>query len=47
MIKIVLNIPFPSTRIAEIVYDVLRIDPEPKRGGVKKQLELNGNFIKM
>ena len=34
-------IPFPSARHAEIAYNTLRVDKEPKKGGCKKVLELN------
>lgn len=44
-IKVVVNIPFPSKREAQIAYDVLRIDSEPKRSRVEKRLLLNGNTI--
>lgn len=40
-----LRIPFPTRRQAEIAYDVLRIDPEPKRSLVTKQLQLESNEI--
>ncbi|XP_055304534.1 EKC/KEOPS complex subunit LAGE3 [Sitodiplosis mosellana] len=40
-----LRIPFPSRRQAEIAYDVLRIDAEPKRSAVTKQLQLESNDI--
>ncbi|XP_031625401.1 EKC/KEOPS complex subunit LAGE3 [Contarinia nasturtii] len=40
-----LKIPFPTRRQAEIAYDVLRIDPEPKRSAVTKQLKLVSNDI--
>lgn len=33
-------VPFPTKREAEIVYNVLRVDEEPKRGGTKKTLKL-------
>lgn len=47
LIKVNVDIPFPSNRAAEIAYDVLRIDPEPKRGGVRKNLEVNENILKV
>lgn len=40
-----LRIPFPTRRHAEIAYDVLRIDPEPKRSGVTKKLQLESNDL--
>lgn len=47
MIKVNIEIPFPTNRSAQIAYDVLRIDPEPKKGGVKKNLEINENILKV
>lgn len=46
VIKVNVEIPFPSKRAAEIAYDVLRVDPEPKRNGVRKNLEINENILK-
>lgn len=40
-----LNIPFPTARHAQIAYDVLRIDPEPARNAVRKQLRLAGSQL--
>nr|XP_033325127.1 EKC/KEOPS complex subunit LAGE3 [Megalopta genalis] len=42
-----LSIPFPSPREAEIVYQVLRVDKEPSRGSVSKELTLNDNLLKL
>ncbi|XP_059479669.1 uncharacterized protein LOC132199160 [Neocloeon triangulifer] len=39
-LKLSLTVPFASKRDAEIVYDVLRVDEEPKRGGTNKTLKL-------
>lgn len=39
------KIPFPTERHAQIAYDVLRIDPEPPRSAVTKQLQLNSNQL--
>lgn len=47
MIKVNIDVPFPTSRSAQIAYDVLRIDPEPKRGGVKKNFEINENILKV
>ncbi|XP_058461183.1 EKC/KEOPS complex subunit LAGE3 [Malaya genurostris] len=38
-------IPFPSHREAEIAYDVLRIDAEPKRSFIEKSLRLENNSL--
>lgn len=40
-----LKIPFPSRREAEIAYDVLRIDNEPKRSFIEKSLKLQDNQL--
>ncbi|XP_060516782.1 uncharacterized protein LOC132696147 [Cylas formicarius] len=45
--KIELDLPFTNNRIAEIVYDVLRVDLEPKRSGVIKELCLKNNIVKL
>lgn len=46
-IKVSVAIPFPSTRAAQIAYDVLHIDPEPKRSHVKKTFTLDENILKV
>ena len=40
-----LDIPFDKERTAEIAYNSLRVDAEPKRSGSKKDLTLNGNIL--
>lgn len=40
-------IPFPTKRAAQIAYDVLRVDVEPKRSQVKKTLSLEENILKV
>lgn len=40
-----LSVPFPSGREAEVAYQVLRVDKEPSRGEVTKQLKLNNNIL--
>lgn len=42
-----LSIPFPTTRTAEIAYQVLRVDKEPSRGGLTKKLTLNDNLLEV
>lgn len=42
-----LSIPFPSKRIAEIVYDVLRVDPEPRRAQVLKEITVEEECLKV
>ena len=40
-----LEIPFDTERMAEIAYNSLRVDPEPKRSGSNKELTLSGNIL--
>lgn len=40
-----IKVPFPSSRYAEIAYNTLRVDKEPKRGGCRKSLFLNNNEL--
>lgn len=40
-----LEIPFPSNRTAEVAYHVLRVDIEPKRSQVDRQLTFNENIL--
>lgn len=44
-IVVSLSIPFPSRREAEIAFDVLRIDTEPKRSFIEKSLKLIDNQL--
>eukprot|EP00794_Sanderia_malayensis_P011786 gene11786-13006_t len=37
-----LLVPFPSTRLAEIAFNTLKVDREPRRGGCKKELGVDG-----
>lgn len=46
-VKIDVELPFSSKRIAEIVYDVVRVDAEPVRSGVTKILNLEGTVVKV
>lgn len=47
-LTVALEIPFPSTRAAQIAYDVLRIDAEPKRNHVSKSIVLEeGDILKV
>lgn len=39
------EVPFPSARLAEIAYHVLRVDGEPKRSGVSKELIVKNNIL--
>ena len=40
-----LEIPFDTERAAEIAYNSLRVDPEPKRSGSRKELTLSGKTL--
>lgn len=46
-ITVAIAIPFPSVRAAQIAYDVLRIDTEPKRNHVRKSFILDEKILKM
>lgn len=46
-LKVDISVPFPSTRQAEIAYQVLRVDKEPSRGGVTKKLTLKDNLLEV
>jgi hypothetical protein len=46
-IKVSIAIPFPSSRGAQIAYNVLSIDAEPKRSQVRKVYELDENILKV
>lgn len=45
IINVKIAIPFPTSRSAQIAYDVLRIDPEPKRNHIEKKYELSEENI--
>ena len=45
--NLLLTVPFQTKREAEIAYNSLRVDREPKRSQVTKTLELDGNSLKM
>nr|XP_046480712.1 uncharacterized protein LOC124218233 isoform X2 [Neodiprion pinetum] len=40
-INVSVSVPFTTTREADVVYQVLRVDSEPKRSGVSKILSLD------
>lgn len=40
-----LEIPFSCARHAEIVYNSLRVDAEPKRSGMTKSLKVSENIL--
>ncbi len=37
----VLKVPFPSLRLCQVAKDALGVDPEPKRSGVRRELEVD------
>lgn len=43
--KIEIEIPFETKRIAEIAYDVLKVDKEPKRSEVTKILQVKDTIL--
>ena len=40
-----LKVPFENEEEAEVVYNSLRVDPEPPRSGVTKHLQRNKNLL--
>ncbi|KAG7212732.1 hypothetical protein KM043_012999 [Ampulex compressa] len=46
-LKIDCSIRFPTAKEAEIVYEVLRVDKEPARSGVMKNLTLQNNLLEV
>ncbi|XP_064456381.1 uncharacterized protein LOC135367172 [Ornithodoros turicata] len=42
-----MKIPFSSEHHAEVAYNSLRIDPEPKRALCSKKLSLHGNILQV
>ncbi|XP_008554030.1 uncharacterized protein LOC103575840 [Microplitis demolitor] len=44
-LSIKVSIHFPTERDAEIAYQVLKVDSEPKRSGVLKTLVVNSNIL--
>jgi len=44
-VNVSIKVPFPENRLADIAYHVLRVDGEPKRSGVKKELSVQGNIL--
>ncbi|XP_030748999.1 uncharacterized protein LOC115877065 isoform X2 [Sitophilus oryzae] len=45
-LEIEVEVPFSNKQSAQITFDVLRVDEEPKRGGVKRELTLQDKTIK-
>lgn len=43
--KVLIKIPFPSEELAKIVYNSLRVDREPIRGGASRQFQLHGHVL--
>ncbi|CAH3149185.1 EKC/KEOPS complex subunit LAGE3-like [Pocillopora verrucosa] len=44
-LKLELTVPFSTESEAQIVRNSLSVDPEPKRGGAKKQLTVKDNVL--
>ncbi|GFO49708.1 L antigen family member 3 [Plakobranchus ocellatus] len=42
-----LRVPFPSAWEAEVAYNSLSVDKEPKRGHVHRDLSLDGNIMQV
>lgn len=42
-----LRIPFATSAEAEIAFNVLRVDQEPRRNFVEKQLSLDGEYLQV
>ena len=40
-----ISVPFCTETEAQIACNSLSVDPEPKRGGVKKELMVKGNVL--
>jgi len=43
--EVSIKVPFPSEREAEIVYNTLRVDPEPKRSQLVRSMNLEGSDL--
>lgn len=39
------TIPFEESRVAEIIFNALRVDPEPNRARITKNLRLEGTNL--
>lgn len=46
-LKVSISIPFPSKQSAQISFDVLRVDEEPKRNHIEKKFYLEENILRM
>ncbi|XP_063988817.1 EKC/KEOPS complex subunit LAGE3 [Diachasmimorpha longicaudata] len=44
-IDVSISVPFPTPRDAEVVYEVLNVDSEPRRSGVRRVLDIDGNVL--
>jgi hypothetical protein len=44
-IEVNISLEFPTKRSAQIAYEVLRVDKEPKRNHVRKEFILNDNNL--
>lgn len=41
------SVPFESVRDAEVAFEALRVDPEPKRSGIEKNISVEGKILKV
>lgn len=44
-LKLEISVPFATESEAQIALNSLSVDPEPKRGGVKKELVVKSNVL--
>jgi EKC/KEOPS complex subunit PCC1/LAGE3 len=45
--ELTLKVPFENEKTAEIAWNSLRVDPEPKRSGLVKELSVQGNVLQV
>ena len=45
--EVSVRVPFPSAREAEIVYNTLRVDPEPKRSQLVRSMTVEGADLRV
>jgi len=43
--ELTLKVPFEDAKTAEIVWNSMRVDPEPKRSGMTKQMRVEGSDL--
>ena len=48
MMEFSMTVPFRTARHAEVAYDSLRVDPEPRRGGrTERRMEVEGSLLRV